>query len=352
MQGHSTERILPPSGEHPGDGGGSRGESAPRRRARTWGKRAQRSRPLAAALGQAGLHWLQLLPLRVARAAGGFSGGACAFLPTKLSRVTSINLRLCFPEWTATQRRRLARRSLTETGRMTLELGAMWGWSRERLLPLVRQVEGEELVRDVLARGRGVILLAPHLGAWELVGLYLSSKYPITSLYRPPHMGEMEEFYKRARERFGAQLVPAGAGGVRALHRALQRGEIAGILPDQDAGKGSGIFVPFFGVLANTTVLPSRLAQRTGAAVVLAYAERLADGRGFHLHFRRGSDAILEQDLARSASALNADVERCVRELPQQYLWSYKRFRIRPPGGADLYGRTRAREGDAPVPGP
>jgi KDO2-lipid IV(A) lauroyltransferase len=112
-------------------------------------------------------------------------------------------------------------------------------------------------------------------------------------------------------------------------------------MPDQDPRRGAGVFVPFFGVPANTSTLVSRLAARSGAAVMLAFAERLPGGAGFRLHFRAASEAVRDTDLVRSASALNLDIERLVRERPEQYLWSYKRFSVRPPGEANPY-RTAA----------
>jgi KDO2-lipid IV(A) lauroyltransferase len=118
---------------------------------------------------------------------------------------------------------------------------------------------------------------------------------------------------------------------------------MVGILPDQDAGSGQGVFVPFFGEPANTMTLLSRLAARTRALVVVAYAERLSGSRGFHVHFVPASEAIYDEDFERSAASLNRDIERCVRDLPQQYLWSYKRFRIRPRGVQSPYVKRRSK---------
>ena len=325
-----------------GDGADSARSSTLLKRARSAaGRKAPPAKPLAARAARLGFRLGSLLPLPAAHALGGALGLAAARLPSKPGHVTRTNLALCFPSLAREDRERLARASLAEAGRLGLELGGLWCWSRERTLGLVREVEGEELLREALALGRGAILAVPHLGAWELVGLYCSVRYPMTSLYKPPRMSEMERFYRGARERFGGRLVPAGAGGVLALSRALRRGELAGILPDQDPGRGGGIFVPFFGVLANTSVLLSRIAGRSSAPVLFAYAERLPRGSGFAIRFRRGSEAIGAPDLAASAEALNRDVERLVRERPEQYLWSYKRFRVRPPGEADPYRRRR-----------
>jgi len=118
---------------------------------------------------------------------------------------------------------------------------------------------------------------------------------------------------------------------------ALKRGEKVGILPDQDPSEGMGVFVPFFGVEANTMTLLSKLARRSGALVVVAYAQRLPRGRGFDAYFFPVGDDVLSADVERSAAALNETVERCVRHCPQQYMWSYKRYRTPPPGGRNPY---------------
>lgn len=277
------------------------------------------------------------LPLPVAHGLGGALGRMLVHVPNKLRRYTRINLDLCLPELEAAERERLTRISLVETGRTAAETGPLWFWDKERVLGLVKSVSGEHLVTEALQQGRGAILASPHLGAWELVGLYLSTRYPITSLYRPLRIRELDGMVRTARGRFGARLVPADAGGVRALYQALARGEMIGILPDQEPGRGNGVFAPFFGVPANTMSLLSRLALKAKAPVILVYAERLPRGAGYHLHFRPVPDGMLEGGMEESVRLLNAGVENCVRELPEQYQWSYKRFRSRPEGAAKIY---------------
>jgi KDO2-lipid IV(A) lauroyltransferase len=277
------------------------------------------------------------LPLPLIHALGTAVGVAASVVPVRERRVAEVNLRIAFPELDTRARRRLVRRSFVHIGRTWAELGALWSWRPERLLGYVREVEGEPVVRAGIESGRGVILAAPHLGAWELLGVYCSARYPMTTLYRSPRLRELEAFVKSARGRCGARLVPAGRGAVRALRRALGRGEMVGMLPDQDAGLGQGIFVPFFGQPANTMVLLPRLAARTHAAVVLGYAERLPRAAGYRLRFVAASEGIYDRDLGRAAASMNRDIERLIRSVPEQYLWSYKRFRIRPPGVPDPY---------------
>jgi len=307
---------------------------------KTWGQSYQTPpprRPVLAWLILLLHRIIGLLPLSAVHLIATALSGAASFLPTRERHVSEINLGIAFPDLDKAARRRLVRKSMIETAKTFAEGSAVWSWSRERILNHIGDVSGEERVRQAIDSGRGVILAAPHLGNWEIVGMYCSTRYPLTGLYQKPRLLELESLFKASRERFGARLVPAGLGAVRTLTRALKRGEMIAILPDQDAGSGLRVFVPFFGETANTMTLLSRLAARTRALVVIAYAERLPGSRGFHMHFVPASEEIYDDDIERSAASLNRDVERCVRRLPQQYLWSYKRFRIRPPGTRSPY---------------
>ena len=268
------------------------------------------------------------------------------FVSARIERSVQTNLSLCFPELEPGERRRLERRTLQQGLSAALELGPLWRWERDRVLGLVRAADGLERLASVRASGRGALLIGPHLGAWELVGLYLGARLPMTMLYRPPRLPALESLLRRARERFGARLVPADAAGVRELYRTLDRGEVVGLLPDQDPGRGAGVWAPFFGVPANTTLLIARLLGRTGAAPFLAWAERLDQGRGYHVHVEElAAEGLASADDARAAAALNQVIEHAVRRRPEQYLWSYRRFR-RLPDGRRPY---RERRGSRPA---
>jgi len=150
----------------------------------------------------------------------------------------------------------------------------------------------------------------------------------------------MGETIRTARERMGATLVPTDSRGVRTLYQRLASGGMIGILPDQDPREGAGLFAPFFGVAAKTMTLLPRFAAKSGAPVILCFAERLPRGRGFHLHFTPLPPAVNDPDPARSAATVNAAVEAAVRRRPEQYQWSYKRFRTAPPGEPPRYSQT------------
>jgi len=281
---------------------------------------------------------LSRLPLRATHALGAAIGWLFAVIPNKRRRTAEINLKLCFPEMQEYARARLARRHLMEFGKAFTETAVLWTRNAEEFGQLVRKVSGEELIKNAMRHGKGLILAMPHLGAWELVSLYCSRRYPLTTMYRTPPMSAFGHMMRAARERFGARLVSGEKNGIRALYRALENGEMVAILPDQvPASRSGAVHAPFFGIPASTMVLLSRLAMKTQAPVVFAYAERLPRGQGYHVHFLMGQAGINGRDLERSVALVNAMVEHCVRALPEQYQWVYKRFRNQPKGAKAYY---------------
>jgi len=283
------------------------------------------------------LRVFSLLPLPVTHLIGIIAGWLLYLTPSAIKQISSINIELCLPSLDAQSRIRLLRNSLVETAKTITELGPLWYWRKARIMALVKKVSGEEALEQALQRHQGVILAVPHLGTWEMVGLYCSAKYRMTSLYRPPRISELDTLTRTARGRFGAQLVPTDISGIRALYRALAKGELVAILPDQEPASGHGVFVPFYGIPAYTMTLLHKLTCRTNATILYTYAERLPLGKGYHLHFITPQEDIrnCEQDIA--LQLMNKNIEMCVNTLLEQYQWSYKRFRKRPEGVSDIY---------------
>jgi KDO2-lipid IV(A) lauroyltransferase len=277
------------------------------------------------------------LPLPVLQGIGYLLGLLLTSIPNRLHSITACHIRHCFPTLPASERRRLVRGCLIETARTLVETGALWLRPGDRALSLIRSVDGRELVDEALQQGRGVILATPHLGSWEAAGLYGGAQFRMTCLYRPLRMARLERLVREARSRLGARYVSTSAAGIRSVYRALEQGGTAALLPDQEPQAGSGIFAPFFGIPAWSTVLLARMARRTGAKVVFAWCERLPGGRGYHLHFRPAPPDIDSADLAVAVGAMNRAVEELVRECPTQYQWGYRRFKRRPGGEAPFY---------------
>ncbi|MGN6313969.1 MAG: LpxL/LpxP family acyltransferase [Rhodanobacteraceae bacterium] len=301
------------------------------------------------ALTWAALRVLGLLPLRALHALGAALGQGLWWRRRARERVhTEVNMRFACPNLDDAARARLTHACLIETGRAAAELAAVWGRDAERALQLVREVRGQELFDAALQTKRGLIIAAPHLGCWELLNYWLSSRTQLAILYAPPRDIAFEALLRRARGKLAPEQVRADGAGVRALYKRLAAGGVVGILPDQQPKRGEGQFAPFFGVEADTMVLLPRIAQRTGADVLFAFAERLAQGAGFRLHFRPAPQGIADPDLRIACSALNRGVQECVELAFAQYQWTYKRWSDRPdPGEPDPYwvARNKAAQG-------
>ena len=280
------------------------------------------------------------LPLRVCQALGALVGSLMYKLDTRNAKVTRINLGLCFPDMGAAEREQLVHRSLQETGKLILEMGHAWMGSGEKNREMFKPVAGEDVLDKALADPKGVIVAVPHLGNWELLNFYLGHKKPIKALYQPPDSPALDRLTVEARNRMGTQMFPTNAKGVAVLVKALRNGELVGVLPDQEPPASSGVFVNFFGVSALTMTLVSKLAQKTGAPVVMLLGKRLPKGQGFEVHAELVDDDIYHDDLSRSTAALSRGVESVVMKAVEQYQWEYKRFRKDPQGKTGHYKGT------------
>jgi len=282
------------------------------------------------------LRVLSWIPLPLLHKLADAVGTIVYALPTETRRVTLINLQKAFPGLSDGEHRRLARRSVQETLKAGFELGHTWYGSVERVMNLIVDVQGKEHIDAALTSGRAIIYCSPHLGNWELMGLYVSTLAPMTTLYKPPKLTGLSDLIAGARARLGAQLVATDRAGVVKLTRALQQGASTGILPDQQPREG-GVFAPFFGHQAYTMTLVSKLAARSNAVVLFTFAKRLPAGSGFELICIPADADIANADTTLAAAALNRSVEACVKLAPEQYQWEYKRFRKRPTGDTEPF---------------
>lgn len=267
-----------------------------------------------------------LLPLPLSRWVGRQLGSLADLLNTRMAKVTRENLRICFPGMENQQRNRLARKSLQATGMVAAEACYIWGLSPEKTAKLIIGQVGEQCVHDALNCGKGLIVLAPHLGNWEVLGLQLPKYGAVTNLYQPSKLPGLDQIIRQGRAKAGCELVPTNTKGVASILKTLKNNGISGILPDQNPNDpASGSFAPFFGEPAFTMVLIHKLIQRTQCKAVLAFAKRV-DG-GFELIYQNPPEDIYSSDQATSLQALNRGIEALVREAPEQYQWEYKRFK-------------------------
>ncbi|MDO9475998.1 MAG: hypothetical protein Q7L07_04730, partial [Pseudohongiella sp.] len=163
------------------------------------------------------LRMMSWVPLRLLHKFADLMARLVFALPTETRRITLINLKLVFPSLSESERRNLALHSIQETFKAAFELGRIWYGSIEDALSQVKDVQGLELVKSAQLSGRGIIIAAPHLGNWELLGMYISSLGPMTTLYKPPKIKGLDRLILTSRSRAGAELVPSNRHGVVSL---------------------------------------------------------------------------------------------------------------------------------------
>jgi len=220
-------------------------------------------------------------------------------------------------------------------GRMAVETAGLWRTPDEVALARVRLVEGWDQVLAAREGGRGVIFLTPHMGTFEIASLFIGAQLPLTVMFRPPRVAWAEPMMRAGRDRLQIKSEPAEMSGIRAMLKALRRGDAIGLLPDQvpDPGKGGeGAWAPFFGRPAYTMTLVHKFARTTGALVVMVACERLPDAAGYRIRFT--PLAPFADDASAAAAQLNAAVEAAIALAPAQFLWSYNRYKV--PGGVAL----------------
>jgi KDO2-lipid IV(A) lauroyltransferase len=275
------------------------------------------------------------LPLGLQQRLGDSLGRFAHWRDTREARVARRNLELVAAAPAQLPREQAIAGILRATGRNAFETLRIWTRPRPDNLALVASVVGENHLAAAMSRGRGVILAAPHYGNLELVIEAMAARGPFALVYRVPDSRAGDGFLRLARGGENITLVPAEGNAMRPLWKALKAGGVVGITPDQQPKLGAGEFAPFFGRAALTQSLIPRLAERSGAAVLFAYAERRGDGR-FDLHFEPAPKALGTDDIAAATAAMNAGVEAIARRDFRQYQWTYKRFTLRPPGSGEI----------------
>src|SRR3954468_3110659 len=220
------------------------------------------------------------------------------------------------------------RGAVAAAGRLIAEVPRLWFGTA----PAV-QWSGEHVIEEALRQGRGIVFLTPHLGCFEVAAQSYADRFgPITVLYRPARKAWLRPMVDQARARRNLATAPTTLAGVKQMLKALQAGEAVGLLPDQVPPQGLGVWASFCGKPAYTPTRPARLASHAGAAVLLAWGERLGWGRGYRIHLRPWTGEF-ESTPEAAAEQVNARMEDLVRECPSQYLWGYARYKTPREGG-------------------
>lgn len=262
---------------------------------------------------------LACLPLRVLQGIGRLAGLFVYALPGRYrDRLRDHARQAGYPDPA------FARRAAAHTGAMIMELPKIW-LRTPQCLALV-QDDHTALIANARPAGRPILYLTPHLGCFEIAGRYGAVGAKFTVMFRPPRSQALLPLMDAARAGSGITAVPANIKGVRAFLRALKSGESVGMLPDQVPREGDGVWAPFFGRQALTVTLPGKLALATDPLIIVVAAERLPKGQGWRMHYNQVTQPVPE-DPVEQATLFNREMEAMIRKFPDQYLWSYNRYK-------------------------
>jgi len=287
---------------------------------------------------------LSLLPytvvVRFARTLAWLAG----WLPLSLvsaHRDMVINYLACFPELDYREIRRRARKALVETAHTLASYSHVWLRDPEQTLARVRTVHNEDAVRAALASGRPVLFLSLHQSSWEVPVLVLGRMASSVIMYQPAEDSALDPLVKQGREATGCRLVPTNGRGVKAALMALEQGGSFGLLADHQPGGKQNPCVPFFHHPVPVPAFVHKVIARYQPHVFYLSALRVPGGR-VDVYFEPAPDSMQDMDEGPLLTEMMAGLERIIRRAPEQYNWSYNRFRRGPDGKRRWYKKPRA----------
>ena len=274
------------------------------------------------------LKMIALLPLSFLQLIASFVSLILSSFNSSMKRVTSINLKIAYPELSDEDHADLVKKSIRSQCLTYVEFIKCWGMSPEYSLSLLKDVQGEHFFTDALANQKGMIVVVPHLGSWELLNAWLNVYAAPVIMYKPNKVKGANRYVLEAREKFNATLVPTDETGIRAIFKHLKQGGLTVILPDHVPKPSGGIFSNFYGQHALSSTLVSKLASKTQCNVIgLSCIRDTHNSQHFSVICHPLSEDILSKDLQLSVDTLNAEIQKMIDIAPEQYIWSYKRFR-------------------------
>lgn len=247
-------------------------------------------------------------------------------LPNRTSRLIVKNIRMCFPNLDPVEQKRLHRTTIKHFCYLIFELPAIWCWSVDKILARITQIE---ICDSFENSNKARVIIAPHLGSWELLNLWLAQKSDFLCLYKPAVNTAIDKFLLDSRSRNGAQMLPINSAGFRQLSVGLRVGKTAMILPDQRPRKDKArLMSRFFGHDAPTTPLIYNLCRRVDCDVFIATVVRNRSQGNFHLHIKALEHDKLAAEQQQSLDYMNKEIEELIKQYPEQYQWGYSRFSL------------------------
>ena len=282
---------------------------------------------------------IALLPLSLLQLVASWIAILLNSYNSSMKRITRINLQLAYPDLSTQQQKIFIKNSLKSQCMSYVESIKCWGMPPEYNLALLKNIHGEQYFTEALANKKGVIVVIAHFGCWELLNAWLNQYASPMIMYKPNKNKGIDRFMLEARQRLSTTLVPTDENGVRSIFKHLKQGGLTVILPDHLPKESGGIYSHFFGQKVLSTTLVSKLASKIQCNVIGLSCIR-DEVSGFNVHCSRLSDDILSKDLQTSVDSLNQNLEAMINVAPEQYIWSYKRFR-KIEGQENIYNNYR-----------
>ncbi|ENX21901.1 hypothetical protein F892_01139 [Acinetobacter vivianii] len=250
------------------------------------------------------------------------------FQLSKLSKIISLNIQIAFPDMDQQQRQQLTKQAIRNELTSYFEFLSIWGASNQKNIQRIQKIHGEHYFHDALLEKKGLVLVIPHFGTWEVMNSWLSKYTQMTILYKPVKNPDADQFVRDARSREQAHLVPTDESGVRQIFKALKQGGTTAILPDHTPDHG-GDMVDYFGIPLASSSLSAKLIQKTKAKALLIYTMR-NDQDGFDMYIEPINPQIYEGPAENGTRIIHQSLEQLIQRYPEHYHWSYKRFRANP----------------------
>jgi len=278
---------------------------------------------------------MSALPLTINRLVGRFIGRLMYLSGTRMVKTSLVNLSICYPSLSESERKSQVYRSCLHTGQAVTE--AMWLWKRPvgDVRKTIRKVTGVELIQNAMDAGRGVLLTGPHVGNWELISIWAAEHFPSGGMYRKPKVEALDTIIRSGRSKSGAVLFTGERKNARKMLEHLKSGKLFIILSDQLPAKGSGVYAPFYGRPAYTMTLVQKLIQKTNATMLMFTVERIPSG--FHIKITQPRDYDPNSSNEAFAEQLNLSLMDIIEAHRDQFEWGYKRFKSPDYSDPDIY---------------
>ncbi|MDF2417454.1 lipid A biosynthesis acyltransferase [Acinetobacter beijerinckii] len=268
-------------------------------------------------------------PIKLGRLVAGLVAGLVTRLPlSKISKIIRLNIKIALPNLTETEYQLLSAHAIRNELTAYFEFLSIWGSANEKNIKRVQTVVGEQYLHDALAEQKGLVLIVPHFGTWEVMNAWLSQYTQMTILYKPVKNPDADQFVRDARSREQAHLVPTDESGVRQIFKALKQGGTTAILPDHTPDHG-GEMIEYFGIPLASSSLSAKLIQKTKAKALLLYAKR-NEQDGFDMFIEPIDPRVYEGSAEDGTLVIHQTLEKLIQQYPEHYHWSYKRFSANP----------------------